>query len=66
MSWVTLTLNNGEKIALNLDHVVAVEQMPKDDGARIRTAIVDLAGKPVIYVVQEPWSVVVGTAERQR
>jgi hypothetical protein len=64
MAWVTLTLFNGSKVSVNLDHVVSIEPQIPSNGSRLRTTIQDEKGQPLIYVAQEPWSVIAGVAER--
>jgi hypothetical protein len=67
MAWIVVKLFNGTQLSVNLDHVVSIEPVPTGNtgnGARLRTTIQDEKGNPLVYVVQEPWSVIAGAAER--
>jgi hypothetical protein len=57
MAWIIkLTETNGQTVYVNLDQVVSFEacKWEKGDGARLRTTIADVDGKPVVFDVQEP------------
>ena len=57
MAWIIkLTEVGGHNLYVNLDQVVSFEpcRWEKGEGARLRTTLVDQAGAPVDFTVQEP------------
>ena len=53
MKWIELTTFIGQRVFVNLYHVVAIEPNVAGGGSRLRTAITDDKGKPITYVVRE-------------